>query len=369
MTARPVSDLSWQQALHRVLSDESAVVLHRQPIVDLVRGVTAGFELLARFSDPVVEGPPHHWFDAAYRLGLGPQLEAAVVRQALRLREEMPPDTFLTVNLDPAALVCPDVAGLLLGEERLDRLVLELTEHSEIEDLEHLKGLLARVRERGALVAVDDTGTGYSGLARLLAVRPEFVKVDQAFVRGIAQDPAKRALLELVGHFASRIDAWVIAEGIETEEDLREVIGLGVPLGQGYLLNRPAAEFRPVPAAVRELVERWAGRNRLLHGVGRLAEPAATAPADGLEAAEAACAEVLVDAAGRPVRVRHGSAWVRAMAVAAEDACGVVAARAMVRPEEERWSPVVVTNAAGKPEGVVRIERLVAALAAEAGQG
>ncbi len=351
----------------RVLRDESAVVLHRQPIIDLRRGVTAGFELLARFADREVDAPPHHWFGAAYRLGLGPQLESAVLRRALRLRDEAPPNTFVTVNLDPAALAVPEIGQLLLGEARLHRLVIELTEHTEVDDIGRLGWLLDRLRERGALVAVDDAGTGYASLARLLAVRPQFVKIDQAFVRGIAEDPAKRALVELVGHFASRVDAWVIAEGIETAEDLDEVVRLGVPLGQGFLLNPPAADFQACPAGVREQLARLAGDRDAAAGLGRLAEPVSCVPlGDHPGDGGGNRLAVLVDAHGRPVRV-----WLRGRvlpAMAATAACDPVdvALRAMVRPTEERFAPVVVTGEDGRPVGIVRMERLVTELAQRA---
>lgn len=361
-------DTRWQQALHRVLREPAATIaLHRQPIIDLRRGVTAGFELLARFADPQIDAAPHHWFNAAYRLGLGPKLEAAVVQQALRLRTQAPPNTFLTVNLDPTALRHEEVAGLLLDEQHLGGFVIELTEHTEIEDLDWMNELLAALRQRGALIAVDDAGTGYAGLKRLLAVRPEFVKVDQAFIRGIAEDPAKRALVELVGHFASRIDAWVIAEGIETEEDLREVVQLGAPLGQGFLLNRPAPGFVACPATVqallRELNVDSPGSATLLS----LIEPARTALSTaGAESLDGERPLVLLDAWGRPVRVRHQGRMVEALRATTMCHLPDVLRRAMLRPPEERFAPVVVIDDLGQPIGVVPVERMVEALAAAA---
>uniref|UniRef100_UPI002ADD8906 EAL domain-containing protein n=1 Tax=Tepidiforma sp. TaxID=2682230 RepID=UPI002ADD8906 len=340
------------------LCDESRVALYRQPIVDLARGVTAGFELLARFDDAVVQAPPHLWFGAAYRLGLGPQLEAAVLRKALRLREEAPPNTFLTVNLDPAALVHPEVAGLLLDSPGLERLVIELTEHSEIEDFAHLNGLLDRLRKRGASVAVDDAGTGYANLVRLLAVRPQFVKVDQAFVRGMGEDPAKRALVELVGHFASRIDAWVIAEGIESESDLREVVALGVPLGQGYLLNRPAPGFVPVPGPMRELIRRYAESGEDGPTVAGLIEPVEAMRREDWDAGEEGTV-VLLDRWNRPVAVVYLGRSAQPLLATPSCRPADVLRRALVRPERERFHPIVVTNDGGQPLGMVRIERLI----------
>ncbi|GBD23909.1 Cyclic di-GMP phosphodiesterase YfgF [bacterium HR29] len=357
------SELQWEQALVRVLRDPERIALYRQPIVDLRRGVTAGFELLARFADPEVDAPPFEWFRQAYAFGLGPRLEAAVVRQALRLRDELPPNTFLTVNLDPAAVAHPDAAEVLLVETRLDRVVIEITETSPLGDVGELGRVAKELRERGAFIAVDDTGTGYAGLERLLAVRPQFVKVDRAFVEGVDQDGAKRALLELVGHFASRLDAWVVAEGIERVEELAELIRLGVPLGQGFLLNRPAPEFRPLPREIGELIRRVAERRRL----GLVAEAL-------LEAAEAVREgelppgriAVVVDGWGRPLRVWDGERDGAAMKISPSTAVAQAARRAMLRPYGERFLPLTVVDDAGRLLGIVRVERMVEVLASEA---
>lgn len=345
----------------RVLRDPDAVGLYRQPIVDLYRGVTAGFELLARFSDSEVEAPPFEWFRTAYAMGLGPRLEAAVVRRALRLRDELPPNTFLTVNLDPAAVGHPEVAEVLLGEGRLDRVVIEITETSPLGDVAELGRVARELRSRGAFIAVDDTGTGYAGLERLLAVRPQFVKVDRAFIDGIDQDGAKRALLELVGHFASRIDAWVVAEGIERVEELAELVRLGVPLGQGFLLNRPAPEFRPLPREIAELIRGLAVRRERGLAAEALME-AADAVREG-SPLERGRTVVIVDEWGRPVRVWDGEREGPAMAISPLSPVVEAAQRAMVRAPGERFLPLAVVDDSGRLLGILRVERMVEGLA------
>ncbi len=345
----------------RVLRDPEAVCLYRQPIVDLRLGVTAGFELLARFSDSEVDAPPFEWFRMAYAMGLGPRLEAAVVRRALRLRDELPPNTFLTVNLDPAAVGHPEVAEVLLGERRLDRVVIEITETSPLGDVGELGRVARELRSRGAFIAVDDTGTGYAGLERLLAVRPQFVKVDRAFIDGIDQDGAKRALLELVGHFASRIDAWVVAEGIERVEELAELARLGVPLGQGFLLNRPAPEFRPLPREIGELIRRLAVRRERGLAAEALMEVAdAVREGSPLERGRAA---VIVDEWGRPVRVWDGEREGPAMRISPVSPVAEAAQRAMVRAPGERFLPLAVVDDSGRLLGILRVERMVEGLA------
>lgn len=83
-----------------------------------------------------------------------------------------------------------------------------------------------------------------------MTLRPDIVKLDRSVVAGIAEDEAKRALVETVGALAGRLDAWILAEGIETPRELDALVGLGVPLGQGYLLGRPGSSYASAPATV-----------------------------------------------------------------------------------------------------------------------
>lgn len=98
--------------------------------------------------------------------------------------------------------------------------MIELTEHAKVESYGRLYGGLDACRSAGAAIAIDDAGARYAGLTHLLRVRPDFVKVDSTLVAGIDRDDVKRAFVEAVGTLASRLDAWVVAEGIERVEDL-----------------------------------------------------------------------------------------------------------------------------------------------------
>ncbi len=83
------------------------------------------------------------------------------------------------------------------------------------------------------MAAVDDAGSGYSSLQHIMEMRPNFIKLDRNFITNCDSDPAKSVLIEMLGKAANRLDAWIIAEGIETKEELAELIRLGVPLVQG----------------------------------------------------------------------------------------------------------------------------------------
>ena len=99
-------------------------------------------------------------------------------------------------------------------------MVIELTEHERIDSYAALEPALDRLRAAGALLAIDDAGAGYAGLQHVLSLRPDIIKLDRALVEGLDRDEAKRTLVEMIGTLAGRLDAWLLAEGIETGEEL-----------------------------------------------------------------------------------------------------------------------------------------------------
>jgi EAL domain-containing protein (putative c-di-GMP-specific phosphodiesterase class I) len=107
-----------------------------------------------------------------------------------------------------------------------------------------LNSVLARLRSEGIRLAIDDVGAGFSSLRHLLNLRPDFIKIDRSLCRRVNEGPA-RALLEGLVAFSSQIGAAVVAEGIETREELRGLQQIGVTFGQGYLLGAPAPMPRP----------------------------------------------------------------------------------------------------------------------------
>lgn len=201
-----------------------------QPIVDLRRGVVCGYEMLARFVGPP-EAPPDVWFRRAGEHGMAIELEAKMIKVGLEARESLPDNCFLTINLDPASLPDPQVQAALAHHKRLHGVVIELTEHSRA-DAEEILERLAEIRSRGAMIAIDDVGSGYSGLLQIGVLRPEFMKIDRSLIAGLQDDPAKCEMVESLGAVANRTDAWIVAEGIEGEPELEKLMSLGVPLGQ-----------------------------------------------------------------------------------------------------------------------------------------
>ena len=362
-----------------VLENPCRVRPHFQPIVDLQRGEVCGYEALARFTDhPELE--PSEVFMRAGERGLGGALEAHMVREVLDARPNVASSRFLSVNVSPTAMLSPEVQHAFADAERLDSVMIEITEQTDT-DLDELATVLAGLRARGALIAVDDAGSGYASLGRITALHPHFVKVDRALVSNLDNEPAKAAVVETLTDLASRIDAWVVAEGIERLEELDALIRMRVPLGQGYAFGRPApgmAELDPDLAAHIQARYRPTARDLTLAGlieaVPTLPEPVSDRALGVLfDRAPGPEYIALVDPAGRPSGVVRREDHVRRngpvrslMLVTKEMPLAAVSRRAMGRPAARRFDPLMCCDDAGRYAGLVRIERIVDALAVNA---
>jgi diguanylate cyclase (GGDEF)-like protein len=246
-----VASASDQQAaeIAALLAEPEGIKPVFQPVVDLASGNLVGYEALARFASSPGRSP-EAWFARAHSCGFGAEFDAAAIRAAL-LPVGRPPDTHLALNVSPSALSSEPVAEALPDD--LTGLVIEITEHEFVPDDEALAMAVAELRDRGAQIAIDDTGAGYAGLKQMMRVKPDIVKLDRDLVRRIHADPARMALVESFVRFAGRIGATVCAEGIESLDDLEVVSNLDVQWGQGYALGRPEAPWArvsPVAAGV-----------------------------------------------------------------------------------------------------------------------
>ncbi|MEP6618139.1 MAG: EAL domain-containing protein [bacterium] len=212
-----------------------------QPIVRLDTMASVGFEALSRFDASPFK--PDRWFSDAASLGVGLPLELTAIRRGLALLDQMPEESYISVNASPSAMCSEDLLDALATVDAR-RVVIELTEHHSVSNYDSLRGRLANIRGQGARVAVDDAGAGYASFRHILNLRPDMIKLDRGLISGISTDRARQALVSALMHFATGLGAVVVAEGIETSEELECAAYLGVSLGQGYFIARPG----PVPA-------------------------------------------------------------------------------------------------------------------------
>jgi EAL domain-containing protein (putative c-di-GMP-specific phosphodiesterase class I) len=183
--------------------------------------------------------PPDVWFADAAAAGRGLELELVAIRTALGLLDQLPEDVYLSVNASPATVSAPELLDVLSGAPA-DRLVLELTEHTAVTDYGLLAPALNRLRWSGVRLAIDDAGSGFASMQHIVNIAPDVIKLDRALVQGVHEHPAKASLAASMVDFAARIGAELVAEGIEDARELAALQELGVRLGQGFHLGRPA---------------------------------------------------------------------------------------------------------------------------------
>ena len=237
-----------------------------QPVVDLNGGGTLGYEGLIRPVPPAPYADPASLFAAAEASGHVVQLDMACVEAIVAAGARLPREMFLSVNLSPRTIEAPEfnVAAMLsiLARHRFppERLVIELTEHQPISDIEQVRHKLDACRASGMRLAADDLGAGNAGLRLLSDLRFDVVKVDLGLVQRSSPGAPSSAVVESIVAFATRTGALVIGEGVEHEEQVEQLTGLGVTAAQGYLFSRPG----PLPD--------WSLEPRLVDLVPRHAE-------------------------------------------------------------------------------------------------
>ena len=216
-----------------------------QPIFSMTTGKPIGYEGLVRPADGTIFANASELFTAAEVAGRTVELDLACLQVVAAGVGALEPDVYLSVNLSPRTL---ESAAFHAGELKaifhrnaipLDQIVLELTEREAVEDLETLRRNVAACRRLGMRIAADDVGAGNAGLRLLSEISFEIVKIDLSLVQSSRNDPS-HAVLRAIQELAGRWHATVVAEGVETAEQLAVIRAMGIGAGQGYLLGRPS---------------------------------------------------------------------------------------------------------------------------------
>jgi EAL domain-containing protein (putative c-di-GMP-specific phosphodiesterase class I)/GGDEF domain-containing protein len=258
--AAPLLTVERDDDLEQVLN-ENRIRSVFQPIINLADGTVFGYEALSRGPIGTRLESADALFNAAQAVGATQRLERVCRFRSIAAAAGIPSGCFLFLNLSPRVLEEQN-AGLsreVIEQSHLaqERIVLEITEKQAIADFDLLKRTLLYYYRQGFKVAIDDAGAGHNSLRAVTEVRPHFIKLDMALVRDIDRDRAKNALVSAIIIFAKRIDAKVLAEGIETVDELATLIEIGVDLGQGFLLGRPSSGFiEPKPEIAAFIRER-----------------------------------------------------------------------------------------------------------------
>jgi EAL domain-containing protein (putative c-di-GMP-specific phosphodiesterase class I) len=212
-----------------------------QPIMNIASHQVMGVEALARFTAPP-SMPPDVWFSQAERIGRGAELELLAIRKALDAARRLPEHLSVAVNASPSLVMSGELLPVLLcAAIPPQRIIVEVTEHTSVEDYPPLLHVRDQLREHGIRVAVDDAGSGYSSFRHIVALAPDIIKIDRALITGIDHDGARRAMVASLVLYALESGSLILGEGVETSAELDTLDLLGVDAAQGYLLGRPTA--------------------------------------------------------------------------------------------------------------------------------
>lgn len=212
-----------------------------QPIVELDRGRIHGYEGLLRGPSNSPLHAPQPLFSAAAAAGCLTELDTLARLTVARRCRQLDLAGRLFINLHPLSLLDSTLDDLLGTQPEFapTRVTIELTEQYPLEDFEAVRARIMALRARGYRIALDDLGAGYAGLRLWSEVKPDYVKIDRYFIEGIDRDAGKREFVRAIVDMGRQLDGLVIAEGIETADELSTVRALGIRLGQGYLFARP----------------------------------------------------------------------------------------------------------------------------------
>jgi len=258
---RSIEDLS--AAIGTILEERLLRPVY-QPIFSLETGRPVGYESLIRLADGAPLPDASTLFAAAERAGRTVELDMACLEVVAEGAGALDTDVYLSVNLSPRTLESelfhPTELTTIFERRGItpEQLVVELTEREEVQDLDVLRRNAAACRKVGIRLAADDVGAGNAGLRLLSEVHFDIVKIDLSLVQGgVLHDP-EYAVLGALKELAARWHASIVAEGVETSEQLAAVRSIGITAGQGYLLGRPTRDRRVRPIDIEALLpENW----------------------------------------------------------------------------------------------------------------
>ena len=214
-----------------------------QPVRRLADGGIMGYEALIRGPQGSTLEPPTVLFAVAHENEMDVELETLCLETIFAGLPKAVGEKRLFVNASAMLLRHPvflDERNLAAINRSHADVVVEISEKEMVRDYDAFREVLELVRRAHLKIAIDDAGSGYSGLETILQVKPDYIKVADSLVRHIHEDPIKREIIASLTAIGRRIGATLVAEGIEVEPERRTLVELGVEFGQGFLLGRPA---------------------------------------------------------------------------------------------------------------------------------
>ena len=227
--------------------DQKLIEPHFQPIVDLNTFAPLGFEVLSRSSLSELLNTPDLLFKISLAGDMYFQLEMVCWEQGFKKWKSFNRPEKVFLNCAPSFIENKNFTPELLIEKgfKIENIVLEITERICIQNYGLFFKKVDELKKRGLKVAVDDIGSGFASLDMIAQTRPDFVKIDMFLVRDIHRDTLKQSIIEAIINFCRNGKIATIAEGVESQEELQQLIKMGVDAAQGYYLAKPAPGIAP----------------------------------------------------------------------------------------------------------------------------
>lgn len=257
-----MEDQNEKKQLFDAIIKKQSISTYFQPIVNLKTSEIIGYEALSRGPENTCFYSPMSLIEMAHQEHCTWELEMIFRKKALERVFEMEQDKLVFINVDPEVIKSSSFKSGMTKEHlesigaHKATIVFEITERTAITDYHAFQCVLENYRKQGYKIAIDDVGAGYSGLKTINEVRPEYIKMDMDLIRNIHKDTFKQALIKAFVETAITTNIKVIAEGIETKEELKTLIRLGVHAGQGFFLQKPALLLSPLePDVVKKILD------------------------------------------------------------------------------------------------------------------
>lgn len=243
-----------------MILETGAITSVFQPIISLKDASVIGYEALSRGPENSSLQFPDKLFSTAEYYNKSWELESLCRVKALEKAQRITNDKLLFLNVDP----------LIFSDEKFRKgftknflsshnipassIIFEITEKTAIQDYARFRQALSNYTDQGYQIAIDDTGSGYSGLTTLTEIKPNYVKIDINLIRDIHKDAFKQALIKALVSFSNSTNIKLIAEGIECEKELAMLIDLDVYAGQGFYIQRPSCDFIPIKTECKNFI-------------------------------------------------------------------------------------------------------------------
>lgn len=256
----------------KILKDKTIETVF-QPIISLRDGEIYGYEALSRGPQGGELRSPDVLFEYAYNNDATWELELICRTKAIENASRLKIKTKLFINVSPHIMQDQKfqkgftkeyIDSTLFNSQNI---IFEITEKEAVKNIQDFTKTIQNYKNQNYMIAIDDAGAGYSGLNLISDLRPHFIKLDMNLIRNIDTDVTKQSLVKSMREFASLTNTFLIAEGIETRDELIKVIEIGVHYGQGYFIQKPNESIFPIEEQVKEIIKETNRKKNHFYGM------------------------------------------------------------------------------------------------------